>query len=83
MHRLGFGVNERSEILRTVRSRNLNVCGIYTHLCAADSLLEDDVKFTRRQTEVFLNYWVAEGAGGDDPRHTYPEQLWSSQLSGT
>ncbi len=62
MHRLGFGVNERSEILRTVRSRNLNVCGIYTHLCAADSLLEDDVKFTRRQTEVFFELleWLKE-----------------------
>lgn len=62
MHRLGFGVDERSEILRTVQSRNLNVCGIYTHLCAADSLAEDDVKFTRRQTEVFFELleWLKE-----------------------
>ena len=38
------------------------MCAESIHLCAADSLLEDDVKFTRRQTEVFFELleWLKE-----------------------
>ncbi|MCH1982538.1 serine racemase VanT catalytic subunit [Ruminococcus sp. OA3] len=62
MHRLGFGVEDREAILKTVMNRKLNVCGIYTHLCAADSLAENDVKFTGRQIEVFYELldWLKE-----------------------
>lgn len=33
--------------------KNIKVCGIYTHLCASDSIDEKDVSFTNMQIESF------------------------------
>ncbi len=33
--------------------KNLKICGIYTHLCCADSRLPEDIAFTRRQIDSF------------------------------
>lgn len=53
MHRLGIEVNHFSEVIRVFNSKNLNVCGIYTHLCVSDSLLADDIDYTNMQIESF------------------------------
>lgn len=64
MHRLGFWVSvdsdaeknvekEMRKLVRVFVMKNLNINGIYTHLCAADSLDEGDVLFTRQQIARF------------------------------
>lgn len=62
MHRLGEGCDHLTEISDMFELPNLKISGIYTHLCAADSVLEEDVCFTRRQIECF--YQVAEHLKG-------------------
>ena len=64
MHRLGFWVpvekdadknadKEMQKLSRVFHMKYLNINGIYTHLCAADSQDEEDVLFTRQQIARF------------------------------
>lgn len=53
MHRLGFGKGETDRIAHVFSMKHLKVCGIYTHLCAADSLEAEDVRFTKQQIGSF------------------------------
>ena len=53
MQRLGFGKGEADRIAHVFSMKYLKVCGIYTHLCAADSLEAEDVRFTKRQIGSF------------------------------
>lgn len=53
MHRLGFGTEDEEKLLHTFKMRRLRVCGIYTHLCAADSRDAEDIRFTKRQIQRF------------------------------
>ncbi len=54
MHRLGFDSDLNiEEILRVFAMEHLCISGIYTHLCVADSLDEEDVCFTRQQIAGF------------------------------
>ncbi|MDE7478262.1 MAG: serine racemase VanT catalytic subunit [Lachnospiraceae bacterium] len=53
MHRLGFASDNIEEILCVFAMNHICVNGIFTHLCVADSLEEDDVSFTRQQIAAF------------------------------
>lgn len=53
MHRLGFDQEDLENISDVFAMRHIKVCGIYTHLCAADSLSEIDRSFTNMQIESF------------------------------
>lgn len=53
MHRLGIESGETMQVLHVFAMKNLRVCGMYTHLCCADSLAADDVAFTRKQIARF------------------------------
>lgn len=53
MHRLGIPAEDVLSVQKIFSMKNITVCGIYTHLCCADSLLPDDVAFTRRQIDRF------------------------------
>lgn len=53
MHRLGFDKDDIEKILSVFSMKHIKVSGIYTHLCAADSLDENDVDFTNKQIEAF------------------------------
>ncbi len=53
MHRLGFDKEEVQKITEVFAMKNIKVCGIYTHLCASDSLDAKDVCFTNMQLEGF------------------------------
>ena len=53
MHRLGIPFDNVSEVKQVFAMENLNVCGMYTHLCCSDSLLPDDVAFTDEQINRF------------------------------
>ncbi len=55
MHRLGIPSDDAAGIKRIFSMRNLEVCGIFTHLCCADSLQPDDVMFTRKQIGEFYS----------------------------
>ena len=55
MHRLGFDCEDVSKIAEVFNMKNIAVKGIYTHLCAADSLSESDVIFTENQIRSFYN----------------------------
>ncbi len=53
MHRLGFDTDEAKNIFSVFRMKNIKVYGIYTHLCVSDSLLDEDVNFTKMQIKSF------------------------------
>lgn len=59
MHRLGFDSDIHNsdlyieKILNVFAMEHLCISGIYTHLCVADSLDEEDVRFTRQQIASF------------------------------
>lgn len=53
MHRLGFDKEDVESIATVFSLKNIKVCGIYTHLCASDSIDEKDVSFTNMQIESF------------------------------
>ncbi len=55
MHRLGFPCTEVLAVKRAFEMKNLKICGIYTHLCCADSLQADDIAFTRKQIDRFYH----------------------------
>lgn len=54
MHRLGEDYRNVSDIKRIFQCKNLKICGIYTHLCAADSCLNNDIEFTKGQIKSFI-----------------------------
>lgn len=55
MHRLGIPYGETSAVKKIFYMKNLSICGIFTHLCCADSRLADDVTFTRGQISSFYS----------------------------
>ena len=55
MHRLGIPCGEISAVKKVFFMENLIICGMFTHLCCADSRLPEDVAFTRAQISDFYN----------------------------
>lgn len=55
MHRLGIDSNDFSKIRQIFDMKNMEVCGIYTHLCCSESLEPDDVTYTRKQIRCFYD----------------------------
>ncbi len=53
MHRLGITVNNTEEVISVFNMKNINVCGMYTHLCCADSLEPEDILYTKEQINSF------------------------------
>ena len=55
MHRLGFDADDTKEIVTAFSLENIEITGIFTHLCSADSRAEEDVDFTHKQIGEFYN----------------------------
>ncbi len=55
MHRLGFWVEDAERAAAAFHMKYIQVTGIYTHLCAADSLAEEDISFTKGQIKCFYH----------------------------
>ncbi|HWT75035.1 MAG TPA: serine racemase VanT catalytic subunit [Mobilitalea sp.] len=55
MHRLGICAENIDKISEVFQLKGLKISGIYTHLCVADSLEEEAVKYTRRQIDRFYH----------------------------
>lgn len=53
MHRLGISSDAFSEVKKVFAMKNINVCGMFTHLCCPDSNLPDDIAFTKGQIDSF------------------------------
>ncbi len=53
MHRLGFACHDTRNILKIFQAKYFKVEGIYTHLCVADSLRQEDIAFTEKQIDEF------------------------------
>lgn len=53
MHRLGYDAADIGHIRDSFSLSHVQVCGMFTHLCVADSLAEEDVQFTRGQIDAF------------------------------
>lgn len=54
MHRLGMDCQDTEEIERIYSYKNLVFKGIFTHLCSADILEKEEVRFTDRQIKLFF-----------------------------
>lgn len=55
MHRLGFGIEDKKKILSAFSMKHIKVTGIFTHLCSADRLEEQDIDFTHKQIDSFYS----------------------------
>jgi len=55
MHRLGIPSEAVSRVEKIFSLKSLRVCGMFTHLCCADSLQPEDVSFTEGQIERFYS----------------------------
>ncbi len=55
MHRLGISSDDFSAVKKVFAMKNINVCGMFTHLCCSDSNLCEDVAFTRGQIDRFYD----------------------------
>jgi serine/alanine racemase len=54
MHRLGERSDHIDEIASLFACKNLQICGAYSHLCAADSQTMEDILFTKLQITTFF-----------------------------
>jgi len=55
MHRIGLHADETDKIAELFTYPGLDIRGIFTHLCVADSLTTDDVEYTKKQINTFYN----------------------------
>ncbi|MBO5237924.1 MAG: serine racemase VanT catalytic subunit [Lachnospiraceae bacterium] len=55
MHRLGESYDDLEHLVKLYRLKYLQVEGIYTHLCVADSMEPEDVAFTRQQIRHYYD----------------------------
>lgn len=82
MHRIGFLPEDLDAIRRVYENGVLQVTGIYSHLCVADTDEEEHVDFSRRQAETFKSVveslQAGRGAGDGSPS----EQLCGGELPG-
>lgn len=53
MRRLGLSWDGPSEVKKIFSMKNIRVCGMYTHLCCADSRKPEDIAFTGQQIDRF------------------------------
>lgn len=53
MHRLGITPDHWREIAALFQVPNFSICGMYTHLCVADSQEPEDIAFSNHQIQSF------------------------------
>lgn len=64
MNRIGERFDQYDKLLAIYQNPALNICGTFSHLCAADSKEEDDIKFTHSQIANFnqaISYLKSKG----------------------
>lgn len=53
MKRQGISYERIEEIIEVFKLKNLNIKGIYSHLSSSDSLVKEEIKFTKKQIDRF------------------------------
>lgn len=53
MHRLGIPADALCEVREVFAMKAIKVCGIYTHLCCADSRKPENIAYTKEQIALF------------------------------
>lgn len=53
MHRLGISARMPDQVSEIFAMSNIEVCGIYTHLCCADGRQSEDIVYTKEQIGLF------------------------------
>lgn len=53
MHRLGLEAEAADKVIELFFMSNLEICGIFTHLCVSDSQQSTDISFTKLQISRF------------------------------
>lgn len=71
MHRLGIDAGDSVAIMEMFRLPHLQICGVFSHLCVADSLLPQDRAYTQKQLTAFFAAIDAIRANGYDPGDTH------------
>ncbi len=64
MHRLGIPAEDVSGVRAVFAMEYIRVCGMYTHLCCADSRAAEDISFTQKQTACFYSLTDALAKSG-------------------
>lgn len=67
MRRLGVPAEDHNAIARLYRLRNLNIQGVFSHLCVSDSLEPENTAYTQRQLNAFYNALDWMRSQGLDP----------------
>ena len=67
MRRLGVPAEDHNAIARLYRLRNLDIQGVFSHLCVSDSLEPEDGAYTRGQLALFYNTLDWMRSQGLDP----------------
>lgn len=55
MNRIGTSYNDIDKIIEIYNMKNIEVLGIFSHFCVADSTKKEDIEFTRQQINNFFN----------------------------
>lgn len=68
MGRIGCAPNEAKDLAKLIaKEKNLRLEGVSTHLSVSDSILADDIIFTKHQIELFAESCEAIRSAGIDP----------------
>ena len=71
MHRLGIDASDRAAILEMFQLPHLQIRGVFSHLCVADSMLPSDRAYTQKQLTAFFAAIDTIRANGYDPGDTH------------
>ncbi|TCK98014.1 serine/alanine racemase [Natranaerovirga hydrolytica] len=71
MNRLGEDFANTEEIIKIFKFSNLEVEGMYTHLCVSDSLLDKDILFSLDQMGRFYNVIETLKTAGHSPKNIH------------
>lgn len=71
MHRLGLPAEDRDAISAVYALPHLAIDGVFSHLCMADALTEDEQRYTQNQLTVFYDTVDWMRAAGFDPGHIH------------
>lgn len=55
MNRIGESYKNIDKLVQIYNMKNLNILGTYTHLCVADSMIQEDIDFTKSQIDNFYS----------------------------
>lgn len=71
MNRIGESYKNTGNIIEMYNMKNLQIEGIYSHLCVSESTQKEDIEFTKEQIERFSNCIKRIKEAGYEPGKTH------------